>query len=186
MTENKIFTKIDFTQSPLEKGEYENCTFRNCNFYETNLSNIIFRECEFNACDISLARLKNTVFNDIRFINCKLLGLHFDHCSQFLLFFTFEDCSLKLSTFYKLKLKKTLFKNCNLQEVDFTETDISQSKFENCDLQRAIFAKTNLEMVDFRTAYNYSIDPEFNRMKKAKFSATGVIGLLDKYNIIIE
>jgi fluoroquinolone resistance protein len=43
-----------------------------------------------------------------------------------------------------------------------------------------------LEKADFRTAYNYSIDPEKNRIKKAKFSIFGVTGLLDKYDIEIE
>jgi hypothetical protein len=43
-----------------------------------------------------------------------------------------------------------------------------------------------LEKADFRSAFNFSIDPEMNRMKKAKFSRTGVFGLLHKYNIEIE
>jgi len=186
MTEDKIFKNIDFTKESLPKGEYENCSFINCNLYSLDLSNFIFRECEFNGCDISLAQLKNTVFNNIRFVHCKLLGLHFNDCNKFLFSVGFENCVLKLSIFYKLKLKKTKFENCDLQEVDFTETDLSGSPFENCDLQRATFVNANLEMVDFRTSYNYSIDPEKNKMKKAKFSALGVSGLLDKYNIVIE
>jgi hypothetical protein len=43
-----------------------------------------------------------------------------------------------------------------------------------------------LDAVDFRTAYNFKIDPEFNPMKKAKFSTQGIVGLLDKYDIKIE
>jgi hypothetical protein len=43
-----------------------------------------------------------------------------------------------------------------------------------------------LEKTDFRTAYNYSFDPENNRIKKAKFSLAQVVGLLDKYDIHIE
>jgi hypothetical protein len=43
-----------------------------------------------------------------------------------------------------------------------------------------------LERTDFRTSYNYSIDPEINRISKAKFSINGVVGLLGKYNIEIE
>ncbi|MGB5462457.1 MAG: pentapeptide repeat-containing protein, partial [Aureibaculum sp.] len=34
--------------------------------------------------------------------------------------------------------------------------------------------------------YNYSIDPEKNPIKKAKFSQDGIGGLLDKYDIVIE
>jgi hypothetical protein len=37
-----------------------------------------------------------------------------------------------------------------------------------------------------RTSYNYSINPEVNRIKKAKFSTTGIAGLLHKYDIEIE
>jgi hypothetical protein len=43
-----------------------------------------------------------------------------------------------------------------------------------------------LEKADFRTAFNYSINPETNRIKKAKFSKEGLNGLLDKYDIEIE
>jgi fluoroquinolone resistance protein len=42
------------------------------------------------------------------------------------------------------------------------------------------------EKTDFRTAINYSIDPENNRIKKAKFNFSEIFGLLDKYDIEIE
>jgi len=51
---------------------------------------------------------------------------------------------------------------------------------------RATFENTALEKVDLRTGFNYSINPEINRIKKAKFSLQGVLGLLDKYDIEIE
>ena len=184
--ENKKFEKINFSEEILPKGEYENCSFLNCIFYKSDVSNSAFRDCEFESCDFSLATIRNTVFSNIKFKNCKLLGLHFNDCNPFLLSAYFENCTLKLSTFYKLKIKGTWFKNCNIQEVDFTETDLANSIFENCDLQKAIFDDSNLEKVDFRTAYNYSINPELNRIKKAKFSSLGIAGLLDKYSIIIE
>ena len=79
-----------------------------------------------------------------------------------------------------------MFTNCNLQEADFTDADLSGSIFDNCDLQRTVFYNTNLEKADFTTSYNYSFDPERNRIKKARFSRPGVTGLLDKYNIEIE
>jgi uncharacterized protein YjbI with pentapeptide repeats len=77
-------------------------------------------------------------------------------------------------------------KNCTLHEVDFTEADLSASTFDNCDLLNASFDKTILEKADFRTSYNYIIDPENNRIKKAKFSRNGIAGLLNKYDIEIE
>jgi len=73
-----------------------------------------------------------------------------------------------------------------MQETDFTETDLTSTIFETCDLQRAIFYATILEKADFRSSFNYSLDPERNRIKKARFSRLGIAGLLDKYNIEIE
>ena len=83
-------------------------------------------------------------------------------------------------------LKKTNYRVCSLHEVEFTEADLNNASFDNCDLFRATFRNTILESADFRTAYNYSIDPEVNRLKKAKFSLAGIVGLLDKYDIEIE
>jgi uncharacterized protein YjbI with pentapeptide repeats len=82
-------------------------------------------------------------------------------------------------------MKKSLFKNANFHEVDFTETDISGSIFESCDLSGAVFYNTNLEKADFSSAVNYSIDPNMNKIRKAKFDIAGVSGLLDKYDIEI-
>jgi fluoroquinolone resistance protein len=85
-----------------------------------------------------------------------------------------------------MNLKKIQFKNSTLHEVDFTETDLSSAVFHNCDLARATFENAILEKADLRTSFNYSIDPELNRIKKAKFSIPAVIGLLDKYDIEVE
>jgi uncharacterized protein YjbI with pentapeptide repeats len=93
---------------------------------------------------------------------------------------------MKLTSFHRLKLKAMEFRDCNLTEADFAETDLTGSTFENCELSRAIFEYTNLEKVDFRTSYNFSINPENNKMKKAKFSLNSISGLLDKYKIDIE
>jgi uncharacterized protein YjbI with pentapeptide repeats len=62
---------------------------------------------------------------------------------------------------------------------------MSGALFENCDLERATFEKTILEKADMSTSFNYSIDPERNMIKKAKFSRNGLAGLLEKYDIEI-
>jgi len=184
--EDKLFEKIDFSENALPIGEYENCRFVNCFFSNSSLSKISFAECEFIACDLSTAKLNKTCFRDIRFKSCKLLGLHFEDCDSFLFTVDFESCLINLSSFYKMKIKKLQFKNSSLQEVDFTEADASGALFDNCDLARAKFENTVLEKADFRTSFNYSINPELNKIKKAKFSLPGVIGLLDGYDIEIE
>jgi len=186
MIENFKFRTQDFTIEPLVKDEYEDCTFDNCNFYGSDLSHISFRSCTFQNCDFSLVKLLNTTLSDVKFISCKLLGVQFEVINPFLLSVGFDNCLLKLAVFNKLKLKKTHFINCNLQEAEFSETDVAESLFDNCDFHRAIFYRTNLEKANMLSSFHYSIDPETNRIKGAKFSKASVIGLLDKYGIIIK
>ena len=88
--------------------------------------------------------------------------------------------------FISVKWKKIIFNHCSLQEADFTETNLTAAIFSNCDLQDAKFDHSNLEKADLRTSFNYSIDPEVNKIKKGKFSLPSVIRLLDKYDIIVE
>ena len=83
-------------------------------------------------------------------------------------------------------MKKTVFRDSLLVETDFAGADLSGATFDNCDLAHAVFENTILEKADLRTSYNYSIDPETNRIKKARFSVTGIAGLLEKYDIEIE
>jgi len=183
---DKIFERVKFNEIPLEQGEYENCVFRQCDFSNSNLTEIKFTDVEFNSCNLSLAKLEKTAFRDVIFKECKLLGLHFENCNEFGLAFTFEDCQLDHSSFYRTKIKKTNFKNSSLKDSDFTECDLTGSVFKNCDLDRAMFEKTILEKADLRTSFNYSIDPENNRLRKAKFSLLEISGLLDKYDIEID
>ena len=185
-TQDQIFDKLDFTQEPLAKGEYENCMFTNCNFEEINLNDIKFMDCNFQDCNWSLVQLNGTVLREVKFKDCKMLGLQFESCNDFGLSFSFENCQLNHSTFFQMNIKKTIFRNCQLREIDFSESNLSNVIFDDCDLAQAIFINTVLDKADFRTAYNYSIDPESNRLKKAKFSIMGISGLLDKYDLIIE
>jgi fluoroquinolone resistance protein len=182
----KVFDKLDLAANPLMVGDYEKCTFVSCDFSGAGLANFNFTDCEFTNCNLSLVTSNKTAFRDVRFKHCKILGVHFENCNAFLFSAQFDHCLLNLSSFHKLKLKKTIFRNCSLHEVDFTHADLSGALFENCDLARSLFENTILEKADLRSAYNYSIDPEINKLKKAKFSMEGLRGLLDKYDIEIE
>jgi len=184
--QDKNFKSIDFNITPSQPSEFDNCTFNNCIFTGVNLSDFIYEECVFEDCDFSNAKITNTAFKSVEFNNCKLIGLQFDECNPFLLSFRFKACQLNLSAFFKLKIKGTFFKDCLLHEVDFTETELSSSAFNNCDLSGALFSNTNLEKTDFRTAYNFTIDPETNRIKQARFARENLSGLLLRYNIKIE
>lgn len=183
---DQTFSKINPNQTSLESGDYENCTFKHCDFSGLNFSKFKFIDCEFQECNFSLALISNTSFQDVHFTDCKMLGLRFDSANQFGLSLHFENCTLNHSSFYQCKLPKIKFVDSQLQEVDFTESDLSDSLFDGCDLMHAIFDQTNLEKADFRTAIHFQIDPEKNKIKKAKFSVNGLVGLLSKYQIQID
>ncbi len=184
--EGESFNNKDFKDIPLAKGEYENCNFIDCDFSHSDFSGMAFIDCDFLRCNLSLVKVAGTAFRDVVFKNSKLLGIHFDECNQFGLCFNFDNCNLGNSSFYKVKLKKIVFRSSQLIGVDFSNCDLTASVFDKCDLSEAIFDNTNIEKADFRSSFNYSIDPELNRMKKARFSLAGLPGLLSKYGIVIQ
>jgi len=183
---NKDFEKHKFTVSELKNIEFDSCRFISCDFSELSLYNTEFVECVFDACNLSSIIIDEVSFKDVEFINSKLIGIDFSVCNNFMLSFSFDNCTLDYSLFYKLKIKNTKYLDCSIREVDFSECDLQSSSFSNCNLDRSVFNQTNLEKVDFRTAVNFIINPESNMMKKSKFSILGANTLLDSFKIIIE
>nr|WP_313884840.1 pentapeptide repeat-containing protein [uncultured Allomuricauda sp.] len=180
-----VFKGADYTQKPLPKAEYEHCVFQNCVFCEGFLDNQNFMECEFLECDLTNTNVKHTIFKECFFKESKLIGLSFKDCDTLFISMNFEKCNLSFASFYALSLSRTKFMDCNLHETDFTETNLTGSWFQKCNLDRTIFQQTVLDKVDFTTAFNFSIDPGANRLKKARFSKDGLIGLLKKYDIVV-
>lgn len=180
------FENIDYSEKELTKIEFIDCEFKNCNFTKSNLTNTDFIDCSFIACNFSMAVVNKLGIKTVKFKECKLMGIDFSKCNSFLFSASFNNCQLDYCSFFQMKMKKTLFVDCSLKEVDFVETDLTMVVFKNCDLLNSNFDRTNLEKADFRTAFNYSFDPEINKIKKAKFSKEGIIGLLYKYDIEIE
>jgi uncharacterized protein YjbI with pentapeptide repeats len=115
-----------------------------------------------------------------------MLGIDFTECNKFVLSFRFDSCTLDYSIFSGAKIPKTHFLKCSLKEVDFTDANIASSVFTQSDLTDATFFNTTLEKADFRNAFNFNIDPEHNKLKKAKFSALQLEGLLCKYQLDID
>lgn len=186
VTEDQLFSKEDFVENPLPGGTYDNCKFINCNFEKADVSGVQFCDCTFTGCNLTMINAPMAVFNDARFIDCKMIGIHFEQCSDFIFMVSFDRCNLNHSSFFKRKLKKTRFEGCTLHNTDFTGTDLSAAIFDNCDLLDAKFEQTVLEKADLRTAFNYNLDPDQNKIKKAKFSLAGIQGLLAKFDIVIE
>ncbi|MCC7501219.1 MAG: pentapeptide repeat-containing protein [Flavobacteriales bacterium] len=184
--QDRTFTGSDLPADQLANAEFEGCTFRQCAWGSVDLSNARFTDCVFEQCDLSTAITKNTAFRTVRFDGCKLLGLQFDRCSAFLFAVRFNQCRLDFASFRSVVLKKTTFSGCRLHEADFSGADLSGATLDDCDLAGAVFEGTNLEQTDFRTAHNFIIDPQQNRVKLARFSTSGLPGLLMRYQLVIE
>lgn len=186
MPQDETYKSKNYSATPLEKGTYDNCIFSGCVFTNSDLTDVVFEECEFEGCDFSMAKVVNTAFREAKFRNCKFLGVRLEDCNKFLLSMSFDSCQLNMASLYQIELKHTQFNNCNLQEADLTEANLTASIFNNCDFTGATFYQTNIEKCDFRAAHSYIIDPEMNRIGKAKFSLSGVAGLLYNYDIEID
>lgn len=182
----QIFENQVFSATDLAKGEYDECQFVNCDFTAADITEQVFMNCVFKACNLSNVFLTRTAFRAVHFSDCKLLGLHFEYCNDFLFEVTFTRCNLNYASFYTRKLKYTYLKQCSLHEVDFSECDLTEAVFDECDLSGAIFDQTNLERCDFRNAQHFIIHPEKNRINQAKFSLQGLPGLLTQYPIHID
>ena len=184
--DEESFTNIDFTQKPLKTGVYECCTFLNCNFGNADFSLFRFTGCTFKDCNLSLVKLINTAFTDVEFSQCKMLGVRFDTCNPLGLSFRFKGCSMDNAVFHNLEIRKMQFDHCRLHEADFTDAVLPEASFMNCDLEGSRFENTILEKADFSTAINFQFDPELNKIKGARFSVSGLAGLLTKYNLKID
>jgi fluoroquinolone resistance protein len=184
--QDRSFSGLLWSGRQMKDEIYENCIFENCDFSDGVFSFCKFVECVFTNTNLSMAKFTGCLMNDIRFDNCKLLGINFSDCNDSLFSVKFIGSLIDYCSFAKKKMMKTVFQDSSVKNVDFSECDLTKSMFSNCDLLNSVFYKTILKEADLLTASNYTIDPEMNSIRRAKFSVGGVAGLLNKYEISIE
>lgn len=180
------FHHQDFSKNGWVAGEYEDCTFVGCNLERVDWSGSRFLNCTFQDCNASLVTLHRTAFQEVVFENCKLLGLRMEHVNPIGLAFSFRNCTLDHTSWYQMRLKKTRFDGSSLVEADFTEADLTEAVFSDTNLTRATFDSTILERADLRTARGFSMEPQRNKLSGARFTLSGLPGLLDAHQLRIE
>ncbi|WP_428330117.1 pentapeptide repeat-containing protein [Mucilaginibacter sp.] len=183
--DDKTFDGVTYAEQIVRGREFNNCTFKRCDLSGGTFAQNKFIECVFDSCNLSLAKFSTSTMNDVRFKNCKILGVNFHECQDFLFDVGFDNCVLDYASFMGKKMLKTRFIKSSLKEVNFSNVNLAGSVFDDTDLNAAVFNRTDLTGANFITAYNYDIDPEINLIKKASFSATGIHGLLSKYQLKI-
>jgi len=178
--------KIIYSRDELNHNEFECCTFENCDFTACNFMDVTFIDCVFTKCNFNGAHINHVALRTVTFEHCQIKEVNFAMCNKLIFEVHFEHCILDFSKFYTLKLKGTTFMNCSLLAVDFMATDLTESIFDNCDLYRAEFDKAIANKANFKTSYNYTIDPSKTKLKKAIFSLNEVKGLLYKHEILVD
>jgi len=183
--ESVTFTadKPDFVH--LDEIEFYECEFNGISFFKGQITNCRFENCKFTNCDLSLANINCSQFIEVEFNNCKLAGLDWRTAMKP---FTikFNESKLNDSIFFGLDLRGAEFINSEVRHCDFERCNMAKVSFLQSDLLNSKFSSTNLTQADFTLATNYSVDPETNKIKKAKFNQPEVLALLDGFDIIIE
>ena len=118
-----------------------------------------------------LTELAGTKLTDVHFLKCNLVNVDFEHCNPFGFFISFQECQLDQAYFFGRNLKKTHFLDCSLKEARFIDCDLTGAVFKHTNLELAVFINNTLNQADFSTAYNITLDPEQNKLKKAKIPA---------------
>lgn len=184
--QNVCFIAIPDVKSDLSNQQFFNCNFENCRFSNSDLSSSEFINCQFTNCDLSYADLRGSGFRDAVFNECEIVGVDFSTCNTSMSSFMFFRCVLDYSNFASMRMVMTTFNNCTLCNASFIGADLTASSFDNCDLSEARFESTILDEADFKSAYNFNIDPRLNRIKNASFSHLNIRGLLNTFDIKVD
>jgi uncharacterized protein YjbI with pentapeptide repeats len=165
---------------------FEQCTFQKLSPTQTMLAGANFINCRFEQCMLIRSVVKQTQFNDVLFTGCAVQGVDFGTCNPFGFHADFQACQLDQSIFLNRRLVKAKFVECSIKSVLFIRCDMTGSTFDRCDLELAKFDDNTLNQADFSTSFNITLDPDVNRLKKAKFSLYSLPGLLTKHNLIVN
>ena len=184
--EGETFKGIHLADADLSGRNFEDCSFVGCEFIGCNFRNATFSECSFENCNLSNISLTQAKFGEVILIECKLVGLNFSSCKKLLFSIKLESCILQMCNFSGLKMNDLCFTKSEFKDCDFFEANLSSADLSYCNLKGTLFESCDLSEADFRYATAYSIDPNQNKLNKAKFSMPEVLTFLEPLGIEIE
>lgn len=188
--QDHLFKSLQVTQTTYEQVEFVDCTFILSLMTDISFSQCRFKECRFDQCDMSLCAFPHSTFDGCVFRDTKLVGIDWTQAAWTGLKLQeplrFDACVLSHSTFIGMKIADLKMTDCISTDVDFREADLTGIDFSGTDLSQSLFHHTNLEGADFRRARNYTIQPEVNRLTKAKFSMPEALSLLYSMDIVLD
>jgi uncharacterized protein YjbI with pentapeptide repeats len=160
------YKSITYGEEEVNFKEFECCTFTKCNFSQCAFVAVTFIDCTFNDCTFSNAKINYVAFRTVTFNKCEIKDVNFAMCDKLIL-----KLRLRIIGFFQvLKLRNFFYQSPASSAVDFMSTDLTEVLFENCDLYRSEFAKAIANKANFKTSFNYTIDPKTTKLKKAVFA----------------
>ncbi|MES2800926.1 MAG: pentapeptide repeat-containing protein [Bdellovibrionota bacterium] len=182
---DQILQNLDLRLQVIEGCSFDACTFKQGNFNGAALKNCRFVDCTFEHCDMSNVQLTSSTLRSVKFQNSKLVGINWTAASE-VMHLGWYECILNYGNFSGLDLRKCVVFQCSAIEADFIQTNFSEANLCGTDFALARFASTILIKADFRQAKNYSIRPDSNKIKNAKFSLPEATLLLYGLDIVLE
>jgi len=183
---NETFKGLKLSEVDLMGRTFDDCEFSDCEFFDCSFRNAAFSECVFNNCNLSNISLTQTKIGEVLFVECKLVGLNFSGCNKLLFSIKLDKCIVQMCNFSGLKMNDFSFAGSEFKDCDFYEVNLSSADFTKCNLEGSLFELCDLSEADFRMATNYTISPNQNKLKKAKFSMPEVLSFLAPLEIEIE
>lgn len=186
---DRAFSDLSQTKTRIESSSFYECNFDNCSFAETVFYNCRFVDCTFESCDLSLIQITSTVLSGVRFESSRLIGIDWTQADWNAISLgdpvRFTKCIISHSTFIGINLRKIKITDTTAKNVDFREVDLSCVDFAGTNLTDSMFANTNLSEADLTKARNYTIAPEKNNLKGARFSLPEAMSLLFNLDIVL-
>src|SRR5476651_2363658 len=129
--ENQVFEDKSYAEETVKGQEFADCTFKKCDFSNSEFLNCKFIDCVFEHCNLSMMKPDGSTLNNAVFKHCKILGVNFSRCQDFLFTVRFESCILDYSSFMEKKMLKTHFIKTSLKEVSFSGANLAGSVFDD-------------------------------------------------------
>lgn len=183
--EEETFTSKNIEVSELSGNEFQNCRFEGLDLSDSSLKGSKFLDCVFLKCNLSNASLLGVSFRETRFESSKMMGVNFTSCNG-LSDISFTESVLDFSVFQGLEVLNFSAEDSSFKEADLSGAKLLGASFRKCNLHNANLNGSDLRGADFRDAINYQINPEYTKVKKAKFSMPEAMGLLSGFEVIIE
>jgi uncharacterized protein YjbI with pentapeptide repeats len=184
---NQKIDKADFDYILALGKDFEQVNFTNCDLQNADFSGFSFEDCTFENCNLSLIQLKNSRVRDNQFKSCKMIGINWTNIDESLNFGNvFTDSVLDMNNFTGLNISHFEAYKCTFKETWFNQSNLTEAILKECDLSGAFFNATNLSKADLRGSFGYMVDPQYNKITKAKFSLPEAVSLLNGFDISLE